>query len=245
MNARFGSTIIHMNNVSTKLYSFEQYFLKNSSQGGRLHGWLEEAWLPAYTRLTGSKSVLVLDGVMTEHMPQVAVVAEWDSFAQWQAARLSMRSDPDMRAALEYWEDHAEPPYEHFTQSLLEGTPYSPLLQAGGEKPRVFELRVYHAPTWRQLHALHNRFEDPEIAIFHRCGIHPVLYTSALFGEMMPNLIYFTPFDSLGAREAAWATFQADEEWIRVRTASIAEHGQINAFFKVALYKAAAYSPVK
>jgi hypothetical protein len=109
----------------------------------------------------------------------------------------------------------------------------------------VFELRVYHAPTWRQLHALHNRFEDPEIAIFHRCGIHPVLYTSALFGEMMPNLIYFTPFDSLGAREAAWAKFQADEEWIQVRTASIAEHGQINAFFKVALYKAAAYSPVK
>jgi len=30
-----------------------------------------------------------------------------------------------------------------------------------------------------------------------------------------------------------------------VRNESIAEHGQMNAFFKVALYKAAAYSPVK
>lgn len=231
-------------NKSSKLYTFEQYFLKNSSQGGRLHGWLEEAWLPAYTRLTGSRSALVMDAVVAEHVPQVAVVAEWDSYAQWQEARSSMRSDPDMRAALGYWEDHTEPPYEHFTESLLEGTSYTPVLKPGGEKPRVFEMRLYHAPTYRQLRALHDRFEGPEIPIFHRCGIHPVLYTSTLFGPWMPNLLYFTPFDSLGAREAAWAKFQADEEWIRVRTESIAEHGQVNAFFKVALYKAAAYSPV-
>jgi hypothetical protein len=235
-----------MNKATTKLYSFEQYFLKNSSQGARLHGWLEEAWLPAYTRRTGSDSVLVMDAVVADHMPQVAVVAEWDSFAQWQETRQGMRADADMRAALGYWEDHAEPPYEHFSSSLLEQTHYSPALTAGGaEKGRVFELRVYHAPTFRQLRALHDRFEGPEIPIFHRCGIHPVLYTSALFGPLMPNLIYFTPFDSLGAREAAWAKFQADEEWIRVRTESIAEHGQINAFFKVGLYKATGYSPVK
>jgi len=234
-----------MNNPSTKLYTFEQYFLKNSSQGSRLHGWLEEAWLPAYSRLTDKRAVLVMDAVVADHMPQVAVVAEWDSFEQWQDSRASMRDDADMRAALGYWEDHHEPPYEHFTQSLLESTSYSPVLKPGGEKPHVFELRVYHAPTYRQLGALHDRFEDPEIAIFHRCGILPILYTSALFGPLMPNLIYFTPFESLAAREAAWTKFQADEEWVRVRTESIAEHGQVNAFFKVAMYKAAAYSPVK
>ena len=189
-----------MNNASPKLYTFEQYFLKNSSQGTRLRGWVEEAWLPAYTRLTGSRSVLVMDAMVAEHVPQVAVVAEWDSYAQWHESRSAMRADPDMRAALGYWEDHAEPPYEHFTQSLLEATPYSPLLKPDGEKSRIFELRIYHAPTYRQLRALHDRFEGPEIPIFHRCGIHPVLYTSALFGPWMPNLVYFTPFDSMAAR---------------------------------------------
>jgi len=234
-----------MKYAPAKLYTFEQYFLKNSSQSSRLHAWLEEAWLPAYTRLSGKHTALVMDAVASDHLPQVAVLAEWDSFAQWHDSWASIRSDADMRAALDYWEDHHEPPYEHFTQSLLEGTSYSPVLKEGGDKPRVFELRVYHAPTYRQLGALHDRFESPEIAIFHRCGIHPVLYTSALFGELMPNLVYFTPFDSLDAREKAWAKFQADEEWIRVRNESIAEHGQMNAFFKVALYKAAAYSPLK
>ncbi|MFN0104197.1 MAG: NIPSNAP family protein [Bryobacteraceae bacterium] len=234
-----------MSDTSTKLYTFEQYFLKNSSQAARLHGWLEEAWLPAYSRLTGTRAALVTDAVVADHVPQVAVVAEWASFEEWHECQGSMRADADMRAALEYWEDHSEPPYEHFTQSLLEGTPYSPTLKPGGDAARIFELRVYHAPAYRQLQALHDRFEGPEIPIFHRCGIRPVLYTSALFGPWMPNLIYFTPFDSLGAREEAWAKFQADDEWIRVRTESIAEHGQMNAFFKVALYKTAAYSPVK
>ena len=108
-----------MNKAPVKLYTFEQYFLKNSSQGSRLHSWLEEAWLPAYTRLTGQRAALVMDAMVAEHLPQVAVVAQWDSFAQWQDSRASMRADADMRAALGYWEDHHEPPYEHFTQSLL------------------------------------------------------------------------------------------------------------------------------
>lgn len=234
-----------MNNPSTPVYTFEQYFLKNSSQGQRLHGWLEEAWIPAYSRLTGGRSVLVMDAIAADHLPQVSVLSQWSSYAQWRESRSAMRADPDIRAALGYWEDHIEPPYEHFTQSLLEATPYSPALEPGGDKPRIIELRLYHAPTYRQLTALHDRFQGPEIPIFHRCGIHPILYTSAQFGEWMPNLVYFTPFDSLGAREEAWTKFQTDEEWIRVRNESVAEHGQMNAFFKVALYKTAAYSPVK
>lgn len=228
-----------------KLYTFERYYLKHSTQGARLHTWLETAWLPAFQKGTGSNAVLILDAVFSDHMPQIAVVAEWESFDQIQQIRSAMRADSGMRQALARWEDHAEPPYEHFSQSLLEATPYSPTLMPGGTAQRFFELRVYHAPTWRQSKALHDRFEGPEIPIFHRCGIHPVLYTASLFGEYMPNLIYFTPFDSCDAREKAWSQFMADPEWIRVRSDSIAADGQVNAFMTVALYRAAAYSPVK
>jgi hypothetical protein len=228
----------------SKLYTFEKYRLKATSMGPRIAEWLSGAWLPAY-ETNGGAAALVLEGLVTEHMPQVAVVAEWESFEHHQETRRAMRSDEKMRAALAKWEDHSEAPYEHFSSSLLEATPYSPALVKGGEKARVYEYRIYHAPTWRHSAALHERFAGPEIPIFHRCGIHPVLYTAGLFGEWMPSLVYFTPFDSLDAREKAWAAFNADEEWIRVRTESIATHGQVNAFFQVALYKAAAYSPVK
>lgn len=220
-----------MPSTTPKLYTFEQYFLKHSTQGARLHKWLEHTWLPAY----GAKSALILDAVFADHMPQIAVVAEWDSVDQANA----------LRPPVAELEDHAEPPYEHFSRSLLQATDYAPLFDWSAPAPRFYEFRIYHSPTWRQHKALHERFAGPEIPIFHRSGIHPVLYTSALFGPWMPNLIYFTPFESLGAREAAWAKFNADPEWIRVRAESIEEHGQSNAFMTVAIYKAAAYSPLR
>lgn len=219
-----------------KLYTFEQYYLKHSTQPARLHDWLRSAWLPAFRRLAPNNTAFAMDAVIAEQMPQVAVLAEWDSFDHWQGARGAMRSAADMRDALARWESPAETPYEHFSQALLEPASYSPALTAV-PAGKIVELRIYHAPTYRQLRAMHERFEGPEIPIFHRCGIHPVLYTSALAGPWMPNLIYFTPFDSFDAREKAWATFAADPEWIRVRSESIEQHGQVNAFMKLALYR--------
>ena len=66
-----------------------------------------------------------------------------------------------------------------------------------------------------------------------------------MFGPHKPNLVYVTPFDDLAAREKAWATFGADPEWIKLRTESAQQHGQMNAVFEVALYRAAAYSPLR
>jgi hypothetical protein len=92
---------------------------------------------------------------------------------------------------------------------------------------------------------LHARFAGAEVAIFHRVGIHPVLYSSTLVGPSMPNLTYLIPFESLAAREKAWAAFAADPEWIKVRQESIDQHGQISSVIQMALYRAAVYSPIR
>jgi hypothetical protein len=158
-----------------------------------------------------------------------------------------LEAEETYRKSFEAWETAAEPPYEHFSRTLLQPAPYSPevVVNAEREKPRLFELRVYHSPTWRQLVALHERFAGPEIRIFQRVGVHPILYTSTVAGAHMPNLTYITPFDNLAAREKAWEAFAADPEWIKVRKESIDKHGQISSVIQIAVYRAAAYSPVK
>jgi hypothetical protein len=104
---------------------------------------------------------------------------------------------------------------------------------------------VYHSPTWRQLKALHERFAGPEIKIFHRVGVHPLLYSSTLIGPNMPNLTYLIPFENLAAREKAWDAFGADPDWITARKESIEKHGQISSVIQISLFKATAYSPVR
>lgn len=230
----------------TRYYVVDNYYLKNGSQGARLAEYLRDGLIPATRRLEVPGPTIVLDALVAAHMPQVMTVTPYTAQEQIFAARARLRGDSAWRKALAGWE--AEPPYESHAETLLEAADYSPALptpDAERETSRVFELRLYHSPTERQLKALHERFAGPEIRIFHRCGIHPLLYSSTLAGPKKPNLVYLTPFEDLSEREKAWNAFGADPEWIKVRKESIDRDGQIASVVQISLYRAPAYSPIR
>jgi hypothetical protein len=229
----------------TNYYLFQQYSLKAGSQVDRLHAYLSEGFLPAANKFDSGPKI-VLEAVMAPHFPLVAVFWGVSSLETLQGAQSRLHGDASYQKAVTTWESGSEPPYEEYSQSILKVTDYgadAPALPKP-KSPRFYELRTYHAPTSWQLAALHERFSTSEIGIFHRTGIHPVLYTETLYGPNMPNLTYLIPFDSQAAREAAWAAFQADPEWIKVRKASIDKSGQINAVSNISLFRATAYSPI-
>ncbi|MEJ5368987.1 MAG: NIPSNAP family protein [Bryobacteraceae bacterium] len=231
-----------------RFFVLEQYFLRNGSQPGRVLAFLEKGALAARRRLGLPAPAVVMEALVAAHMPQVACITPYDSLEQWAQTRARLASDENYRAALSAMESGEEAPYEEYSETLLEAAPYTPPLPASLpalQQPRVFELRLYHSPTERQLKALHERFAGPEIPIFHRSGIHPLLYGSTLAGAHKPNLVYLTPFDSLAAREKAWAAFGADPEWVKVRAESIARHGQISSVIQISIYRAAAWSPLR
>jgi hypothetical protein len=185
--------------------------------------------------------------VVAAHLPQFVTVLGLSSLDELTSLRARLRQDQTFQKAFAAWENGPEPPYEHFTHTLLKVTDYSPAVldSPPDAKPRVFELRVYHSPTWKQLGALHRRFAGPEIQIFHRVGVHPILYTETVIGPNMPNLTYLTPFQDLAAREKAWNAFGADPEWLKVRKESVDADGQIASVIQMTLLKATAYSPVR
>lgn len=231
-----------------RCFVLQQYFLRNGSQPGRLHAFLEKGLLAACRRLKAPAPAFVLEALVAPHMPQIAVLTPYAGLEQWLETRARLAADEGFRSALAALEQDPEPPYEEYAETLLEAAPYTPPLPDGlppAPQPRVFELRLYHSPTERQLRALHERFAGPEIPIFHRVGIHPLVYGSTLAGPHKPNLVYLTPFDSLAAREKAWNAFSADPEWVKVRAESIARHGQISSVIQISLYRAAPYSPLR
>lgn len=227
-------------------YLLQQYYLKNGTQGARIAEYLKNGLLEAATRLGVPGPRFVLEALIAPHMPQVACVSAYSTLDAMNTARGRLAADNKLQAALNQWEAGEEAPYESYSEVLLEAAPYAPPLPAAsGGKPRVFELRLYHSPTQKQLKALHERFAGPEIRIFHRSGIHPVLYSSTLIGPSKPNLIYLIPFDDLAAREKSWAAFGADPEWIKVRAESVAKSGQISSVMQMSLFKGADYSPIR
>lgn len=209
-------------------YTVHQYVMNQGESLERLHAFLASAWLPA----AGERPVLILEGVVTSPLPQVLVVTGHDSWEHYQEMRVT---------------EPAGLAYESLSVHHLTATAYSPQLSkaAEGAPGRYFEYRLYQAANVAQMTPLHERFAGPEIPIFHRCGIHPVLYAETAAGAKMPNLVYFTPFATLAEREQCWSTFRTDPEWVRVRTEHAAQHGPVPKSIEIALYKAAAYSPVR
>lgn len=228
-------------------YVVENFFLKNGTQVPRIHEYLAKGAIPNIQKIhTGP--IIALEALVAAHMPQVSLILGFASLEELWNVHGKMIANEEWQAQYRAWEEGPEPAYESRANVLLQAADYSPEIEISKEPrktPRVFELRVYHSPTGRQLAALHERFAGSEIKIFHRSGVHPLFYSSTVFGAAIPNLTYLIPFDSLAEREKAWATFGGDPEWTKVRAESIAKHGQVSSIIQMSLYKATPYSPVQ
>jgi hypothetical protein len=200
-----GTTPAAPSGRKTRYYVLENFYLKNGTQLPRIHEFTSKVGLPALNEVHSGPKIY-LEALIAPHMPQFAAIYGFESLEQLDSVHRRMAQNAEFLKKLDEAESGPEPPFEHQTSTLLEATDYSPELVAPAAppaSPRIFELRVYHSPTWRQLKALHERFAGPEMKIFHRSGVHPVLYASTIVGANMPNLTYLIPFESLAAREKA------------------------------------------
>ena len=81
---------------------------------------------------------------------------------------------------------------------------------------RCFELRTY---TVREgggnIDVLHSRFRDHTNTLFKKHGMTIVGFWQPV--AKPDQLIYILAYKDGAARDAAWAAFQADPEWVKVR----------------------------
>jgi hypothetical protein len=83
----------------------------------------------------------------------------------------------------------------------------------------VYELRTYHCLPGR-LPALLKRFETATIRLFEKHGIKQLGFWTVAIGESSNDLVYILQWDSLAERDARFAAFQKDPEWIEARRKS-------------------------
>lgn len=83
----------------------------------------------------------------------------------------------------------------------------------------IHELRIYTAESGK-MPALLARFRDHTLELFEKHGITNVGYWLNSIGGRNDELWYIVGFESLAAREQAWASFVTDPEWKKVRAES-------------------------
>jgi hypothetical protein len=92
----------------------------------------------------------------------------------------------------------------------------TPAAQSG----RVFEMRTYTTNEGK-LPTLHTRFRDHTMKFFTKYNMTNIGYWTPQEGPLAQNtLIYIIAHPSREAAKESWAKFQADPEWVKVRTES-------------------------
>jgi hypothetical protein len=107
----------------------------------------------------------------------------------------------------------------------------------------IYEMRQYRCVPGR-LPALLKRFETVTLKLWEKHGIRPAGFFTTLIGESNQELTYFLAWESLAEREAKWAAFQVDPDWLDARAKSEAD-GQILANIASQLLTPTAFSSVK
>ncbi|MBV8728383.1 MAG: NIPSNAP family protein [Acidobacteriia bacterium] len=230
---------------STRLYLLDYFYYRQGDQGTRLQQFLSSQ-MALWTK--HSRAFGVFTAVMAPHAQTTLVLAGFSTFEEMTAAQSRIDADSGYQKAREDLDRGNNPAFDSQQRVLLRAAEFSPEIVSLLEKPkqpRYFEIRVYHSPTARQLRLVHERFAGPEIRIFHRSGIHPILYADTIAGPDMDNLTYIIPFASLAEREKAWETFNADPEWVKARAESIERGGQIVDYQNISLWRAAPFSPIQ
>src|SRR5262245_49532982 len=103
---------------------------------------------------------------------------------------------------------------------------------------RCFELRTYTVREGSSIDLLHSRFREHTTALFKKHGMTIIGYWQPV---AKPNvLIYILAYKDAQARDAAWAAFGADPEWVKTRTEMNVSVQVDNVFMS-----ATDYSPLK
>jgi hypothetical protein len=103
---------------------------------------------------------------------------------------------------------------------------------------RCFELRTYTVREGSSLDLLHSRFRDHTTALFKKHGMTIIGYWQPV--TKRDTLVYLLAYKDGVARDAAWAAFGADPEWVKTRTEM-----QVNVQVDNVFMSATDYSPMK
>lgn len=197
-------------------YQLRRYLLQSGPQVSLTEQYLSDGLIPALTkRGMGPVGAFRLD--IGPETPVYYVLLPSTSVEALAGIDLELARDADfLRIAEPFWSAPANAPaFVRVDYSLLvafTGWPHIVQTTPAGTK-RIFQLRTYESPSYRDHVRKVEMFNAGEFAIFEKAGCRPVFFSETLVGQRMPSLTYMLRFDDLTQMDAGWDRFRNDPDW--------------------------------
>jgi hypothetical protein len=202
------------------VYEWREYESHFGTNENELHGYFQNALIPALNRL-GAKNIGVFKETSKSEPAKIYLLIPYPSGQDYWTINAQLKTDSEFRkAAASYDQLPAEKfPYARYNTKLMIAFDKQPQIILPPKTPRIFELRTYEGYNEDALRRKLKMFNEEEFAIFDRTKLNRVFFGEVIAGKDMPCLTYMIHFSNMEERDKNWAAFGADADWQRVSKA--------------------------
>jgi hypothetical protein len=196
-----------------EFYQLRRYALQSGPQLAMAEKYISEALIPALAKKSGPVGAFRLD--IGPETPTFYVLIPILAPAMAGALELELAQDPEyVKAAEPFWSaPAASPAFLRIDSSLLVAFEGWPRITPPAKGKRIFQLRTYESPSYRDHILKVQMFHSGEFEIFKNAGLQPVFFGDTLIGQRMPSLTYMLSFADSTELDAKWAAFRNDPAW--------------------------------
>lgn len=196
-----------------EFYEVRIYQLAGGGEKNTMKSYLTTAILPLFKKL--NIKLGVFEELDNEEPPKLYTLFAYPSADVYFKLQKELATDKEyLAAAKSYFElPAAKPVFERYETYLLEAFDSIPQLKVPDGKRGLLELRTYESYNEDAARRKVAMFNDEELPLFEKTGLHPVFFGKILAGKCMPALMYMLWFNDMNERNANWSKFGSSNEW--------------------------------
>lgn len=198
-----------------EIYEWRIYTLTRDAAS--LDSFYEKALIPAYNRKGIKIGAFKL---YEEKEPQQRFyLFIYPDISTYQKVKQDIWKDETFRKDSQSFYDQSapNPVYKEFESYLCEAFDGIPQLKMPDKGRTLFHLRHYWSPNEEANQRKVRMFNEAEMEVFDKVGIHPVCYGDVLSGPHMPALMYLTWYKDKESHDASWKAFGAHPGWHAIK----------------------------
>lgn len=203
----------NLSTLDKEFYEFRIYQLTGGGAKNILKSYLTGALMPLFAKF-GIK-LGAFEELDKEDPPKIYTIFAYPSADIYFKLQKELVTNADyMAAAKSYFEiPAAKPVFERYETFLMEAFDEIPKLKFPEKNRALLELRTYESYNEDAARRKIAMFNDEELPLFDKVGLHSVFFGKILSGKYMPALMYMLWFTDMGERDANWKKFGDSPEW--------------------------------
>jgi len=207
--------------ASKNIYELKVYQFSGGAGVNQIKNYYTKAVIPFLNKR--GATVGAFGEYSKEEPPRIYILhAHKSPTAYWNAVQ-EMKTDAAFIDAAKPYHNlpASQPVFERYETLLLEAFKSIPQLRTPSKDRGLFELRIYESHNEDAFKRKVKMFDDEELPLFDKVGLHPVFFGELLAGKYMPALVYMLWFKDMKEREANWDKFRTSNEWEVMRNKEI------------------------